>query len=78
MSNDCQKVSKLLRGLSAVLVKLNLPPNSCMPNKAKIMMNRNRSSSKLTMDLIEFNSDATKFLSADQYLKGRRTTMVSF
>lgn len=66
---DCQKLSKLLRYLSCVGSKSNFPPNTCIPSKANITINRNKSNSKEAMDCIEFNNDATKFERDLQYLK---------
>ena len=66
VSSDCQKVSKLLRGVSSS--KLNLPPNSCIPSKAKMTMNRKSSSNKLAMERILFSKDATRLRRDDQYL----------
>jgi len=39
VSKLCQKESKLLRG-SSIFSKLNLPPKTCMPSRAKITMKR--------------------------------------
>ena len=51
--------------------KLNVPPNSCMPNSAKMRMKRKRRSSSEMMDFMELNSDITKLRKEDQYLKIR-------
>lgn len=42
--------------------KLNLPPNSCMPSRLKMMMKRKSSSNKEAMDFMEFSREATKLL----------------
>jgi len=52
--------------------KLNLPPNSCIPSKAKMTMKRKSKSNKLAIERIEFNSDATRLRNADQYLGGEK------
>ena len=49
--------------------KLNVPPKSCIPRRAKIKMKRKSSSSSEMMDFIELSSDITKFRSEDQYLE---------
>lgn len=64
----CQKLSKLLRGLNCDGSKLNFPPNTCMPRRANITINRNKSRSKDAIDWMEFNKDATRFDSDRQYL----------
>ena len=48
--------------------KLNVPPKSCMPRRAKMRMKRNKRSRSDTMDLRELNSDTTRFRKEDQYL----------
>lgn len=72
VSSDCQKVSKLLRGFACVSSKLNLPPKSCIPKRANITINRNKSSSRLAIERILFNREATKFLKDVQYLKDKQ------
>lgn len=47
--------------------KLNVPPKSCMPRRAKIRMKRKSSSRREMMDFIELSSEMTKFLKDDQY-----------
>lgn len=47
--------------------KLNEPPNSCIPSRANIRINRNRRNNNDMIDLIEFNNDITKLRSDDQY-----------
>lgn len=61
-------MSKVLR-LVCVSSKLNLPPNSCIPSKEKMMMKRKSRSSSDAMDFMEFNSDATKLLRDVQCLQ---------
>lgn len=63
----CQKESKLLLG-SSWLPKLNLPPKTCIPNRAKMTINKKRSNNKEAMDWIELSSDATRFDRERQYL----------
>ena len=53
--------------------KLNCPPKSCIPNKAKMNMNKNRRSNSERMDEIAFIKATTKFLSEDQYLNKRKS-----
>ena len=49
--------------------KLKAPPNSCMPNSAKMSINRKSRRRSDTIDFIDAKSDTTKFLNDDQYLK---------
>ena len=56
--------------------KLNVPPNNCMPNSAKIRINKNRSNSNDMIDLMELSNEITRFRSEDQYLKYTMTTMM--
>jgi len=49
--------------------KLNVPPKSCMPKRAKMRMNKNRSNKSEIIDFIELNKEMTRFLKEDQYLK---------
>lgn len=65
VSNAMGKVLKFVGGVPSS--KLNCPPNSCMPSRAKIRMNRKRRNSRDMMDLIEFRRDITRFRSDDQY-----------
>ncbi len=44
------------------------PPNSCMPRRAKIRMNKKRRNNKLTIDLMELSRDITKLRKDAQYL----------
>lgn len=55
--------------LVCVSSKLNLPPNSCIPSKEKMMMKRKSRSSSEAMDFMEFNKDATKLLREVQCLQ---------
>lgn len=48
-----------------------LPPNSCIPSKAKTTMKRKRRKSRLIMDFMELISETTKFLRDAQYLENR-------
>ena len=50
--------------------KLKVPPNSCIPNKAKISINRNSSNNKDMIDLMELSNEITRLRSEDQYLEG--------
>ncbi len=45
------------------------PPNNCMPNRAKIRMNKKRRNSKLTIDRILLNKETTKLRSDAQCLE---------
>ena len=49
--------------------KLNVPPKSCIPRRAKIRMNRKSRSKSEMMDFIELRRDITRFRSEDQYLE---------
>lgn len=64
----CGKLSKLLRWI-ALSGKLNLPPNTCIPSRAKMTMKRKRSRSREAMDFTEFRRDTTKLLRDVQYLE---------
>jgi hypothetical protein len=44
------------------------PPNSCMPSKANIKINKNSKNKRLIIDLIELSNDMTKFRNEFQYL----------
>lgn len=59
------KVLKLVGGVPSS--KLNCPPNSCMPSRAKMRMNKKRRNNSEMMDLIEFRRDITRFRNDDQY-----------
>lgn len=60
------KESKLVGGVPSG--RLKAPPNNCMPNSAKIKMNRKSKKRSEIMLLIELSSEITRFLSEDQYL----------
>jgi hypothetical protein len=63
-------VSKLDVGFSSG--KLNEPPKSCIPNKAKMKMKRKRRKSKDMMDDKAFMRAITRLRKGDQYLKRER------
>lgn len=46
-----------------------LPPNSCIPRRAKTTMKRKRRKSKLMIDFIELIKETTKFRRDAQYLQ---------
>ncbi len=60
-------VSKLEVGVPSS--KLNLPPKSCIPSRAKMNMNRKRSRRRDMMEDKAFMRAITRFRSGDQYLK---------
>ncbi len=62
-----EKELKLEGGVPSV--KLNVPPKSCIPRRAKIRMNKNRSSSNDMMDFMELRSETTRLRKEDQYLE---------
>lgn len=64
----CGKLSKLLRRTS-VSSKSYLPPKSCMPSRAQMMMKRKSSSSREAMERMELSRDATRLLRDVQYLQ---------
>jgi len=64
----CQKESKLVLALSSVESKLNFPPKTCMPSRAKMTMNRKSRRRRDAIDWMELRSDATKLESDRQYL----------
>lgn len=53
------------------LERTYLPPNSCIPSRAKTTMKRKRRKSRLIIDFMELISDTTKFLRDAQYLENR-------
>lgn len=61
-----KQVSKAEGKVSNVLLfiwvssKLNFPPNTCMPRRAKMMRKRKSSSSREQMAFIEFSSEVTR------------------
>jgi hypothetical protein len=48
--------------------KLNVPPNNCIPRRAKMRMNKNSKSSKDMMDFMELRRETTRLRREDQYL----------
>lgn len=48
-----------------------LPPNSCIPSRAKTTMKRKRRKRRLIIDFMELISETTKFLRDAQYLENR-------
>jgi len=62
------KLSKLLR-LGVLSGKLNFPPNTCMPSREKITMNRKSSRRREAMERTEFRREATRLLRDFQYLR---------
>lgn len=61
------KVSNVLLFI-CVSSKLNLPPNSCIPSRAKMMRNRKSSSNREQMAFIEFSREVTRSERAVQCL----------
>lgn len=51
------------------LVGAYLPPNSCIPRRAKTTMKRKRRKSKLMIDFMELIKETTKFRRDAQYLQ---------
>lgn len=66
MSKAIGKLLKLAGGVPSG--KLNAPPKSCIPNKAKIKMKRKRRNKRDKIERIELNNEMTKFRNEDQYL----------
>lgn len=60
-------VSKLARGFGCIGLKLNLPPNTCIPSRAKMTINKNNSNNKDMIERSEFNKDETKLRKDVQY-----------
>ncbi len=60
-------VSKLEEGVSSS--KLNSPPNSCIPSRAKMKMNRKRSNRRDRMEDKAFMRAITRLRKGDQYLE---------
>ena len=52
--------------------KLNDPPNSCIPRRAKMKMNRKRRNRRDMMEDKAFIKAITRFLKEDQYLKEKK------
>lgn len=61
-------MSKLLR-LDLWSVKLNFPPNTCMPRSEKMTMKRKRRRSREAMERTELRREATRLLREVQYLQ---------
>lgn len=61
-------MSKLLR-LGLWSVKLNFPPNTCMPRSEKMTMKRKRRRSREAMERTELRREATRLLKEVQYLQ---------
>ena len=59
-----EKELKLEGGVPSA--KLKVPPNNCIPKRAKIRMNRKSSRSRDMIDFMELSSDTTKLRSDDQ------------
>ena len=66
MSKAIGKLLKLAGGVPSG--KLKAPPKSCIPNKAKIRMNKKSRKSRERIERIELSNEITKFRSEDQYL----------
>ena len=47
--------------------KLKVPPNNCIPRRAKMRMNRKSKRSKDMMDFMELSNDTTRLRNDDQY-----------
>jgi hypothetical protein len=59
VSRAWEKVSKVLL-LVWVSSKLNFPPNSCMPSRAKMIRNRKSRRRRDMIDFIELSREATR------------------
>ena len=55
--------------MSLILLVTYSPPNSCMPNKANISMNKKRRKRRDTIERILLSKDTTRFRNEAQYLK---------
>lgn len=68
----CTKSSCYIHAIRAIYPTSGcyLPPNSCIPSRAKTTMNKKSRKRRLMMDFIELISDTTKFLREAQYLIG--------
>lgn len=69
VSRLCQKLSKFDLDLSSFALKLNFPPNTCIPSRANMTMNKKSNSNREAIDCMEFRRDATKFDNDRQYLE---------
>ena len=47
--------------------KLKVPPNNCIPRRAKMRMNRKSKRSNDMMDFMELSNDTTRLRNDDQY-----------
>jgi hypothetical protein len=61
-------VSKLALGFGCVGLKLNFPPKTCIPNKAKMTINKKRSNSNDMIERNELSRDETRLRRDVQYL----------
>lgn len=61
-------MSKLALGFGIIGLKLNFPPNTCMPSSAKITMKRKSSNSSDMIERRELSSDETRLRNEVQYL----------
>lgn len=48
-------------------LKLNFPPKTCIPNNAKITINKNKSNKSDIIERNELSKEDTKFLNECQY-----------
>lgn len=65
-------IGKLLKFAGGVPSgKLKAPPNSCIPNRAKMRMNKKSRNRRERIDRMELSNEITKFRSDDQYLKAK-------
>ena len=71
-----EKESKLEAGVPKS--KLKVPPNNCIPSRAKMRMKRKRRRRRETMDFMEASSETTRFLREDQYLQGGEVKCAKF
>jgi len=78
VNSACQKLSKLLLGLSLKLSKLNLPPKTCIPSSAKMTMNKKSNSNRDAIDWMELSKEATRLERDRQYLKTRETSVSKY
>lgn len=69
VNTACQKVSKLCLSFCASGAQSNLPPKTCIPSKAKIIMKRNNRRRREKIDWIELRREPTRLERDFQYLK---------
>lgn len=62
------KVLKLASGVPSG--KLKDPPNSCMPRRAKMRMNKKSRNNREMIDLMELSREMTRLRREAQYLSG--------